>query len=178
MRSRRHRALMGALAAGVAMLLAATPATAADKPPARSLAELDETFAAAARTLAHRATEAGDPSLAEVITNWHLPAAGERQLIARIPSRIEKPETVDTPAEEMVWNDFMAARRTRAAGLFEHAVFAAGGHDRTPTRDELAKPAADAPPLAQRSCEALRLLHEALRDDPHHERAREAGGWV
>ena len=178
MQSRRHRAFVGGAAAGVAMLLAATLGTAADKPPARSLSELDEAFAAATRNLARRATEAGDPSLVEMITDWTLPTAGERQLIVRIPSRIEKPATVDTPAEEMVWNDFVAARRTRAAGLFEHAVFVAGGHDRTPSRDELAKPTADAPPLAQRSCEALRLLHEALREDPHHERAREAGGWV
>jgi hypothetical protein len=160
------------------MLLAASPGTAADKPPARSLAELDEAFAAAARNLARRATEAGDESLAAMITGWPLPAAGEHQRVVQIPSRIEKPATVDTPDEETVWNDFVAARRTRAAGLFDHAVFVAGGHDRTLTRDERAKPAVDAPPLAQRSCEALRLLHEALRDDPHHERARGAGGWV
>jgi hypothetical protein len=96
------------------MLLTSSPGTAADKPPARSLAELDEAFAAAARNLARRATEAGDESLAAMISDWPLPAAGEHQLVVQIPSRIEKPATVDTPDEEMIWDDFVAARRTRA----------------------------------------------------------------
>jgi hypothetical protein len=49
-----------------------------------------------------------------------------------------------------------------------------------PTREEVARAAADAAaaPLAQASCEALRLTYLALRDDPDHERARAAVGQV
>ena len=178
MRSRWHRRSVRAAGAGMALLVAAMSARAADKPPARSLAQLDATFAAAIQNLARRATGAGDEALATLISAWPLPAAGERQNVVRVPAKVEKPGSVDTPDEETVWNDFLRARSTRAAGLFDHAVFVASAHDRTLTRDELANPAADAPPLAQRSCEAVRLLHEALRDDPHHERARAAGGWI
>jgi hypothetical protein len=178
MRSRWHQRTVRVAAAGMAVLVAATAAAAAEKPPARSLAQLGEAFAAAIQGLATRATQAGDESLAKLIAAWPLPAAGERQNVVRIPPRVERPESVDTPDEEMVWSDFLRVRRTRAAGLFEHAVFVASAHDRRLSHDDLASPAADASPLAQRSCEAVRLLHEALRDDPQHERARAAGGWI
>ena len=178
MRSRWHRSFVRIAGAGMMMLPGLPFTEAAEKPPARSLAQLDATFTTAIQDLARRAAAAGDESLAKLISTWPLPAAHERQNIVRIPATVEKPETVDTPDEETVWSDFVAVRRSRAAGLFEYAVFVAAAHDRPLTRDELANPAADALPLSQRSCEAIRLLHEALRDDPHHERARAAGGWI
>ena len=169
------------VACAAAVWLAAV-AGAADGPrtmPAASLEKLDEAFAAAARDLARRAAADGHDELAAAISGWDLPATGERQVAVSIPSRLEKPAFVATPAARTIWDDFCAARRERAAGIFAHAVFASRAHDRVPTRDEAAKPAAaDAPPLAQRSCAAVRLLALALRDDPDHERARAAGGWV
>ena len=174
-RRRRRRGIVDGLIVVVALT---TAARAADKPPSRSLAELDEAFASAIDGLARRATAAGDEPLASLITAWPLQAVAGKQLVVRIPARVERPAEVDTSAEEVIWEDFLAARRSRAAGLFEHAAHAAGSHDRQPTRDELAKAATDTPPTTRRSCEVMRLLHEALRDDPDHERARAAGGWV
>jgi hypothetical protein len=157
-------------------------AAAADPPrgrPDRTLEQLDEAFAASVRDLARRATAAGSEPLAAIISEWPLPSAPGRQLAVTIPARLEKPAAVESPETESIWSDFTAARRARAAGLYEHAAFAAGAHDRQPTRDELAARAdAPRPPLEQRSCEAIRLLFLALRDDPGHERARAAAGWV
>jgi hypothetical protein len=155
---------------------------AADPPrgrPSRTLPQLDEAFAASVRDLARRATAAGSEPLAALITDWPLPAEPGRQVVVAIPPPLEKPAAVESPETESIWADFTAARRARAAGLFEHAVAAAGAHDRQPTRDELAAQAGAArPPLEQRSCEAVRLLWLALRDDPGHERARLAAGWI
>lgn len=160
------------------VMLAVTTARAADKPPARSLADLDTSFASAVSGLARRATAAGDESLARLIAAWPVPPVTDRQTAVRVPSRLARPTEVDTPEEEAIWSDFLTARRSRAAGLFEHAVSAAGGYNRQPTREDVARPDADAPPTTRRSCEAIRLLYEALRNDPDHERARAAGGWV
>jgi len=147
--------------------------------PAGTLAELDAAFAASARDLARRATAAGAAQLATLIDQWDPPRPPGRQMAFAIPPRLEKPATIAGAAEESIWSDFVAARRARAAGLFEHAVFAAGAHDRQPTRDELADPPeGPRPPLPQRSCAALELVQRTLRDDPEHERARLAGGWV
>ena len=182
LRRRRHRLVAGLLGAGAVVAAIVAPATpvlaAADAPPARSLADLDDAFATAIEGLTRRAKAAGDEPLAAAIAGWPLPAAGDRQIVVRIPERIETPDAVDTPDERAIWSDFLAARRARATDLFEHAVFAAGSHDRVATRAELAAGNAASPPVPQRSCEALRLLHEALREDPGHERARAAGGWV
>ncbi len=171
---RRHRAAVQIVGAAIAVAgwALAAPAT----PPARSLADLDAALTTALEGLSRRAKAAGNEPLAGMIVGWPLPAAGERQLAVRIPAGIDTPDSVDTPEERAIWSDFLAARRSHATGLFEHAVFAAGSHDRVATRDERA--AAAPPPVPQQSCEALRLLHEVLRDDPDHERARAAGGWV
>lgn len=147
--------------------------------PARSLAALDDAFAASVRDLVRRAKAADAEPLATTVAEWSLPGDPDRQLVVTIPSRLEKPAAVNSPETESIWDDFCAARRARAAGLFDHAEFAAGAHDRRATRDELAAgPDADRPPLEQRSCEAVRLLFLTLRDDPGHERARAALGWV
>jgi hypothetical protein len=147
--------------------------------PARTIAALDDTFEAAARGLAQRAEAGGDGDLAALIAGWSLPVAAGRQLVVAIPPRLEMPPAVDTPEEEAIWDDFCAARRARAAGLFDHALAAARAHARTPSREELAELVErDATPLPQRSCEAVRLLFLVLRDDPEHERARAAGGFV
>lgn len=147
--------------------------------PGRTVPQLDEAFTASARDLARRAAAAGDPDLAAIVSGWDVPAVPGRQPVFTIPSRLEKPATVAGDAEDSIWSDFVAARKARAAGLFEHAVFAAAAHDRQPTRDELATPAkGPRPPLPQQSCAALGYLFRTLRDDPEHERARLAGGWV
>lgn len=169
----------GLVAAGVALMLAAVAHAAPVAAPPRNLAELDEAFAASARDLARRASAGGDDALARLIVDWPLPAVAERQIVVAIPSRVETPTAVDSPEEEQLWRDFLAARRTRAEGLFAHALVAARAHAHVATREELAASApAAAAPLAQRSCAAIQLVHLALRDDPDHARAREAGGWV
>lgn len=167
--------LVAALAGFTAAQDRATDGRAA---PARSLADLDASFAASARELARRAEVDGHGDLAAMIVGWPLPAMEDRQLAVAIPPALVKPDLVDTDGEEEIWNDFVAARRSHAAGLFEHAVHASRAHDRVPTREEAARAAVDAAPLAQASCEAIRLTWLALRDDPDHERARAAVGQV
>jgi hypothetical protein len=146
--------------------------------PARSLTALDEEYTLAEKDLLRRCEIDGHRELGVIIDAWRLPVVEGRQLALAIPAAVETPACVDTDAEQSIWDDFLAARRARAAGLYEHALFAAGAHDRRPTRAELARPDPAAPPLAQGSCEAIRLLFLALRDDPDHARARAAGGWV
>lgn len=147
--------------------------------PTRSLADLDDAFAASIRDLVRRAQAADADTLATAIGDWPLTTEPGRQVVVAIPPRFEQPAESDSPETESIWNDFCAARRARAAGLFEHAAYAAGAHDRRLTRDELARQTdADRPPLEQRSCEAVELLFLTLRDDPGHERARAALGWV
>jgi hypothetical protein len=173
----RLRVLQAVALAAVCLGAAAAPP---DGRPARSLADLDDAFAASVRDLVRRAKATDAEPLAELVAAWALPSEPGRQVVVTIPSRLEKPAGIDSPQKTSIWDDFCAARRARAAGLFEHAEFAAAAHDRRPTRDELAAAAtaADRPPLEQRSCEAVRLLYLALRDDPGHERARAALGWV
>ncbi len=155
------------------------PSFAAAAPPARSLASLDEAFAASIADLSRRAAAAGCTPLADMITGWRPTVADGTQLVVAIPPTIEQPAGCDTPEQEAVWNDFLAARRSHAAGLFEHAMHAAAAHDRPQPRGERPiRSDPDAPPLSQQSCEAVRLVHLVLRDDPDHARAREAGGWV
>lgn len=168
-------AVMAAIVLGFA-----PPAVAAPRgEPERSLAELDAEFAAAAADLVRRCRLAGSDDLADLIGGWVLPAADGRQFAFHIPARVEPPPAVATEETRSIWDDFLAARRARADGVFAHAVFAAGRHDLLPTRADLATPGADeAVPLAQRSCDAIRLVYLTLRDDPSHARAREAAGWT
>lgn len=164
-----------------AVLLASLPAVGIAAPrgePAKSLAKLDEEYAAAARDLLRRCEIDGHADLAAIIAAWQLPPAEGRQLALAIPPAVETPPGIDTESERSIWSDFLAARRARAAGTFEQAVWAAAAHDRRPTRAELARPDPAAAAAGPRSLEALRLVFLALRDDPDHERARAAGGWV
>lgn len=140
---------------------------------------LDERFTEVVGRLERRARDAGDDALAGLLRDWLQPAVMGVQAVPAIPARLSPPESVATPELEAVWDDFLRARRGRAAGLFVLARAAAQAHAATPSRADRAKPAdPDAPPLAQRSCEVLQLLFETLRDDPDHERARRALGWV
>jgi hypothetical protein len=164
-----------------AVLMVVLPAVATAAPrgePAKSLAALDEEYAAAEKDLVRRCEIDGHAELAAIIRAWKLPAPAGRQIAVAVPAALETPACVDTDDERSIWEDFVAARRARAAGLYEHAVFAAAAHGRRPTRAELARPDPDASPLAQGSCEAIRLVFLALRDDPDLERARAAAGWV
>jgi hypothetical protein len=156
----------------------AVPAAAPRGEPTKTLAKLDEEYAAAEKDLLRRCEVDGHGELAAIIAAWQLPVVEGRQVALAIPPAVTTPACVATDAARAIWNDFLAARRARAAGSFEHALWAAAAHDRQPTRAELARPDPEAPALAQRACEAIRLVFLALRDDPDHERARAAGGWV
>jgi hypothetical protein len=161
--------------------LALPPATAQAAPrgePAKSLITLAEEYAAAEKDLLRRCEIDGHADLAAIIKAWQLPPVEDRQVALAIPPSLETPACVTGDAERSIWNDFLAARRARAAGTFEHAVFAAAAHGRQPTRTELARADPTAPPLARASCEAIQLVFLTLRDDPDHARARAAGGWV
>jgi len=151
---------------------------AAAAPAARPLSRLDEEFAVAARDLVRRAQADGFARLGDLVAGWQLTAATDRQVAFAIPARLERPGWIEDAAARSIWDDFVAARRARAAGLFDLAVAAAAEHDRPPTREEQARPDPDRPPLPQRSCAVVHLLAAALRDDPAHERARAALGWV
>ena len=151
---------------------------AAEPTPDKSLAQLDERFASAARGLVRRAEAGGWPQFAALIAGWELPAEADRQFALAIPAALTPPEWIDTDGERDLWKDFVAERRARAAGVFDHARVAASAHDRVPTRAEQADPALDRPPLAQRSCDVIRLLARVLRDDPDHAAARAALGWT
>jgi hypothetical protein len=169
------------LAAGLAAVLALPPAISRAAPrgePATSLAALDEEYSLARKDLLRRCEIDGHAELGVIIDAWKRPLMEGRQLAFAIPATLEKPPCVDTAAEESIWDDFLAARRARAAGTFEHALFAAAAHDRRPTRAELARADPEPTPLAQGSCEAIRLVFLTLRDDPDHARARAAAGWV
>ncbi len=142
-----------------------------------ALSVLDERWEATALDLVRRAERDGHVELATFVREWRLPDVPGRQRILAIPDTVVKPGFVDTPAEEPIWNDFRAARQARAEGLFALAVEAARAHATLPTRAERAQGLA-AKPLAQATSDAVTLVYEALRDDPDHERARKAGGWV
>lgn len=169
----------------MAAVFASGPSVAAAPPAARPVAALDEAFAASARDLVARARATGFRQLADLVAGWQVPVVNDRQFAFAIPPRLEMPDWITEPAARAIWDDFVAARRGRAAGLFDLAVAAAGEHDRLPTRDERPHsdpdskpPNTDTPPLAQRSCAVVQLLAATLRDDPDHDRARGAVGWV
>ena len=88
----------------------AAPAAGRDAPPAKTLARLDEEFAAAARDLARRAEADGAAKLAEVVAQWQLPEETDRQFAVAIPDRLDPPEWIENEAETAIWNDFVAAR--------------------------------------------------------------------
>jgi hypothetical protein len=142
-----------------------------------ALSVLDERWEATTRDLVRRAERDGHVELATFVREWRLPDVPGRQRILALPDTVVQPGLVDTPEEVPIWNDFLAARRARAEGLFALAVEAARAHATLPTRAERAQGLA-AKPLAQATSTAVSLVYEALRDDPDHERARKAGGWV
>lgn len=136
---------------------------AADSPPDEQ--QLAGQWESTAAVLERQSTREGSEELAALIRGWELPAAPDRIAVVDIPSRLHVPEWVDTPAKRQVWDDFVAARRHRAEGLFALALEAARSH-------------AAGHGLTQRSCDAVRLLGRTLREDPEHPRARKAGGWT
>jgi hypothetical protein len=141
--------------------------------------QLDEEWRLAVADLVRRAEAGGHGELATLIGGWQLPNEGDRQFILAIPvvsPQAAPPDWLDTPAEQTIWEDFLAARRTRAAGMFALAVTAAQPQATQSRRGEA--DAAERPALKHGATEAIRLVYRALRDDPDHPRAREAGGWV
>ena len=164
----------------VAWLVTGDPVVAVDRrEPERSLAVIDDELALATQDLVRRCRQADGAELEPLITAWELPTAEGQQFAFRIPATVEQPSCIDTDQERSIWNDFLAARRARAAAVFAHAVWAAGSHGRLPGRGADRQSGAPASvPLPQQSSEAIRLVFLALRDDPDHARARAAIGWV
>lgn len=143
-------------------------------------AKLDTDWATSVAGLLRRCQVGGHDALAAIIRDWQLPEEADWQYVLEIPPappQSMQPDWIDTPFQQAIWDDFLAARRNRAAGTFALAV-AASQTQSTPSRRPTG--AADsAPPLFEHDAtEAIRLLYRALRDDPDHLRAREAGGWV
>lgn len=152
---RAIRLLVGAVLAAAGLLAAAAD-------PLPSEADLDAAFRATATVLERRSQDAGVETLATLIREWTPPTPAGRIAVVNLPDALAPPAGLEQPAVRAVWNDFVAARRTRAAGLFALAVEAARAHAKGPPR----------------SSEAIRLLARTLSDDPDHERGRRAGGWV
>jgi hypothetical protein len=170
------------LLAGAAVLFATRPGpvVAADPAVVKTAAQLDEEWAAVVAGLVRRCEAGGHDQLAMLIRGWQLPDESERQFVLAIPAippRAVPPDCIDTPAEQSIWDDFLAARRTRAAGTFALAVEASRPHEPLP-RGGAPATGPEPPLLDHQTAEAIRLLYRTLRDDPDHERAREAGGWV
>lgn len=163
------------VSAGVALALVA----AAQKEEPKTQAQLDKEWTASAASLEKRAQAEGLAELAALVRGWQLAEPADRQIVVKIPPRLERPAWIDSAAEESIWKDFCAARRARAEGLFQLALAASRAHAKIHTRAERAT-AGDQPrpKLDQQNCRAIALLSLALRDDPDHERGREAGGWV
>ena len=152
---------------------------AAEPVAVKTESQLNEEWMVVVAGLMRRAEAGGHADLAAFIRAWQLPDEGDRQFILAIPSVFPTPtppDWLDTPAEQSIWEDFLAARRTRAAGTFALAVAAAQSQT-TPARR--ADPTAtERTSLEHQTAGAIRLLYRTLRDDPDHERAREAGGWM
>jgi hypothetical protein len=173
--SRARRAVVAACVACLGCGGARASTASADEP--RSLMQLDDAWATSSAVLERRAKNQGQDRLAEYIRTWPLPSLADRQLVLLIPPTSAPPEWIDTAEEETIWRDFCTARKERAQSLFLLAVAAAQAHGKPPTRAERGA-ATTRRPLDQQSCAAVRLLALVLREDPDHERARQAGGWV
>jgi hypothetical protein len=171
----------GPTAGRTAAMIALVFSAASSKEEPKTASQLDKEWANSAASLERRATAGGSEQLATLVRGWHVPAEADRQIVLAIPARLEQPDWIDTAEENAIWRDFCDARRARAAGLFTLAVTAARAHARVPTRAERAaahEQETAKPPLDQQNCAAIRLLYATLREDPEHERARAAGGWV
>lgn len=149
-----------------------------DAPPAGALVAVDEAFAASVDSLVERAARLGDQRLAALIADWPLPEPPDRQNVVAIPARLERPAWLGEGATALVWDDFIAARRRRAAGTFEQAVVAARGHRQLARVMPRSEGGSAAAAVARRSAAAWTLVFRTLRDDPDHARARAAAGWV
>jgi hypothetical protein len=176
-----HRHALSLLIAVAAVLLPAwsRAGIAAEQAAAKTEAQLDEEWGVVVAGLVRRAEAGGHGDLAAFIRGWQLPDEGERQCILAIPASATEaspPGWIDTPAEQAIWEDFLAARRTRAAGTFALAVAAARPQTQPIRRTD--PPSVDRPLLDHQTTAAIRLLYRTLRDDPEHAQAREAGGWV
>ena len=191
MRTPDHRRAVALLLAAVfvtalvQVVAAADPAAASGSGVVKATvtaggAQLDKDWDATVDGLLRRCQVGGHDALATIIRNWRLPDEADRQFILAIPAappQAMQPDSIDTPFEQAIWDDFLAARRARAAGTFALAV-AASQLQPPPSRRPAGAADSTVPLLDHDATEAIRLLYRSLRDDPDHERAREAGGWV
>ncbi len=160
-------------------LLALARPTAAEQSQSLSEQTLHETWREIAPDLIRRAADAGAAELAEGIASWELPVAEDCQYILRIPDALPLSPAEENAAAAAVRSRFLAIRRERAESFFSLALQAARAHAARPDRTEQARRLiVGHPPLEQRSCEAIRLIYQALRENPEHEQARKAAGWV
>lgn len=163
----------------VLVLVAATASTAAEPKPGLSEQSLQETWREIAPELIRQAADAGADDLARAIASWELSAADDRQSILRIPDSLPRHPAEENAAAASVRSRFLAIRRERAEALFSLALQAARAHAARPDRTEQARRLdVGHPPLEQRSCEAIRLVYRTLRENPEHEQARKAAGWI
>lgn len=107
-------------------------------------------------------TVAGD--VAATIRSWEIPESSERCVVVRIAPAVERPAGIESPADDRAWEAFVAARKERAKALYAQAVASA--------REAAIRKSVG------RGCEAMRLMHRVLREDPDHAQARAACGWV
>lgn len=174
----RCRAL-SLLIAAAAVLLPPQPHAAADPAAIKTEPQLEAEWAATAADLVRRADAGGHAELTATIRGWQLPEEGERQFVLAIPAispEHSPPQWLDTPAEQRIWEDFLAARKARAAGTFALAVAASQPQASHPRRGDAVP--GEPPRSGQATSAAIRLLYRTLRDDPDSVRPREAGGWV
>ncbi|MCX7403374.1 MAG: hypothetical protein NTY87_09770 [Planctomycetia bacterium] len=143
-------AVVGATLLTHSLTAAATPPAAE---PQHTATDDVATWSVTAANLAQRATLGGHAELALSIQQWQLPAESQQQFALLIPARLETPDSIDTPEEQTLWDDFCLARHSRAASTFALARTKSGA-------------------------EKLRLVYQTLRDDPQHADARAIGGWV
>ena len=176
----RCRALTLLIAAAMAIIPPWSRAGIAVEPAVvKTEAQLDEEWATTAADLARRAEAGGHRELATLVSGWQLPDEGERQFVFAIPAvppQAAPPDWLDTPAEQTIWEDFLTARRTRAAGTFALAVAAVQPEAPQSRRNEADD--SERTRLRRGAEEAIRLVSRALRDDPDHARARAVGSWV
>ena len=157
--SYRH-VLQGVLAAALILHVAAigligAPARADDAAPSQPGGEAT-LYVAELEKLADKCDELGLAEQAKITRNWAIPRDGRRQYLFLPQPKDPLAPPKAAPLRVQQWyTRFRAIRQAEADRLYD-----------------LALSKIDADPAA-----AYRMLHEALREDPDHERARRALGY-
>jgi hypothetical protein len=149
-----------------ALALCGSPATAAEHDV---LPIIGPAWRQTAAPLVARARQAGASRLASLIEDWSLSdedTSLDRQIIVAIPSDLATPGWLpDTETE--IWQQFVDLRQKRADLFFVAAT------DEIERLRRLTPNTGPATPA-----EAIRLLFRVLRENPAHDAARRAVGYV